>query len=573
MSGTAKILLVCPPFQRCDMSSLSTAHLATYLRAHGIPCAEYYPHIELAVTLGSEVYQGAAREGRSHGELLFAEGLHDLAEDASITRGLSGFGNRRQRDELRSEFVRKSVERIVRTDATHVGFTTSFNQLMASLFLARGVKQADARRTIVFGGAACTEPMGSRILQAYPGIVDHVVSGFGETSLLRIGRGEAPESALVLGDQGIELESMPIPEYEQFLAALSAVGWTEPVALTFETSRGCWWGQKHHCRFCGVNGKTLQFRTKSPQRAIDEIRTLWDRYHRNLFATDAIMPVGYADEVMPKLAEFHSGPKLFYELKSPMRQDQIAALARARVQGQPGLESLSTHLLQLLDKGGSAIRNIAFLKWSRERGLALGWNQLFAIPGERVADYDDQIELMKWIVHLPPPTGAFPIRIARFSPYFEDYRSYGWTRVEPLPEYRSWHPHLDAGALAETAAFFSGEGGPDPGPYAARFRTAIEQWGEQNERGDGLFLDPQAGLVRNQNGSGYQFARQPVLDAVIAATHDVTSVARVIEQTRCGMGVLRQMQQLGLVFIEQERVINLAVRTQLDSAEQATLDD
>lgn len=55
-----------------------------------------------------------------------------------------------------------------------------FNQLMACLCLARVVKQAGAGRTIIFGGAACTEPMGSAILRAYPGIVDDVVSGFGE---------------------------------------------------------------------------------------------------------------------------------------------------------------------------------------------------------------------------------------------------------------------------------------------------------------------------------------------------------------------------------------------------------
>lgn len=571
MSRSPKILLVCPPFQRCDMSSLSTAHLATYLRAHGIDCSEYYPHLELAVAMGTQAYEGAARDSRSCGELFFAEGLHDLAEDPLVEQRLSVFGTRAQRDELRSDFVRKSIERIVRADATHVGFTTSFNQLMASLCLARGVRLSGAGCKIVFGGAACTEPMGSQILRAYPDIVDHVVSGFGEGPLLRIGRGEVIELGLIQGDREVDLDSMPIPEYEHFLEALSEAAWTDAVALTFETSRGCWWGQKHHCRFCGVNGSSLRFRAKSTQRAIDEIRTLWDRYHRNLFATDAILPAPYADEVMPKLAEYGTGPKLFYELKSPMRQDQIVSLARARVQGQPGLESLSTHLLQLLDKGGSALRNIAFLKWSRERGLAVGWNQLFAIPGEQVSDYDEQIELMKWVVHLAPPTGAFPVRIARYSPYFEDFRSYGWSSVEPLPEYRSWHPHLNSAALAEIAAFFHGEGGPDPTPYEARFRTAIEQWCDQNARGDGLFLDAEAGLVRNQNGSGYQFAPHPVLDAVIAATHDVTAVARVIEQTHCGMGVLRQMQQLGLLFIEQDKVINLAVRTQLDPTEQARI--
>lgn len=147
MSSAAKILLVCPPFQRCDMSSLSTAHLSTYLRAHGVECSEYYPHLELAVKLGSEVYAGAAQDSRSHGELLFAEGLHDLAEDALLDQRLSVFGNRRQRHELRLEFLRRSVDHIVRLGATHVGFTTSFNQLcwLRGHLWWRGLHRADGK--------------------------------------------------------------------------------------------------------------------------------------------------------------------------------------------------------------------------------------------------------------------------------------------------------------------------------------------------------------------------------------------------------------------------------------------
>lgn len=30
--------------------------------------------------------------------------------------------------------------------------------------------------------------------------------------------------------------------------------------LLYEASLGCWWGEKHHCTFCGLNGTTMKFR-------------------------------------------------------------------------------------------------------------------------------------------------------------------------------------------------------------------------------------------------------------------------------------------------------------------------
>jgi radical SAM superfamily enzyme YgiQ (UPF0313 family) len=38
-----------------------------------------------------------------------------------------------------------------------------------------------------------------------------------------------------------------------------------------ETARGCWWGAKHHCTFCGLNQNDMAFRAKSPQCAMDEL--------------------------------------------------------------------------------------------------------------------------------------------------------------------------------------------------------------------------------------------------------------------------------------------------------------
>src|ERR1041385_1751721 len=88
---------------------------------------------------------------------------------------------------------------------------------------------------------------------------------------------------------------------------------------------------------------------------------------------------------------------------------------------QPGIESLSTRLLQLMHKGTTAIQNLALLKWSREQGISLAWNQLCGIPGESQSDYDDQIALIEQIPHFNPPDGPNPVRLDRYSPYFAKY--------------------------------------------------------------------------------------------------------------------------------------------------------
>ena len=42
-------------------------------------------------------------------------------------------------------------------------------------------------------------------------------------------------------------------------------------SLLIESARGCWWGAKQHCTFCGLNGETMTFRAKSAPRVLAEL--------------------------------------------------------------------------------------------------------------------------------------------------------------------------------------------------------------------------------------------------------------------------------------------------------------
>ena len=72
----------------------------------------------------------------------------------------------------------------------------------------------------------------------------------------------------------------PYPDHSDFLRDFSASAASLHLRpeLTMETSRGCWWGQKHHCTFCGLNGKGMRYRSKSSTRAFDEIVHLVGAY-------------------------------------------------------------------------------------------------------------------------------------------------------------------------------------------------------------------------------------------------------------------------------------------------------
>jgi ribosomal peptide maturation radical SAM protein 1 len=541
---------------------LAVAQLATLLRSRNIACGEAYLHFDFARLIGNLMYNQITDAGSGlQGELLFAEGLHGTPTDPQVEAQITQlYGPYAQRSAALTELGERCLNRVEAEGPDLVGMSTSFNQLLPSLWLSRLIKQKYPQIQIVLGGAACSEPMGQRVLQSYPD-VDFAVSGFGESALLALGSGRQAKERLIRGYEAPELDSLPVPEYEHFLNQAAEFAEDSKLALTFESSRGCWWGQKNHCTFCGLNGVEMRFTAKSHQRVVSEIRALWERYEKNLFATDTIMSRDHLRTVMVDLGQFEKGPHLFYEVKSNMSESDIVALRRANVRTlQPGIESLNTHLLWLLKKGVSAIRNLALLKWCRERGISALWNLLCMIPGEKSEDYDQQLLLFDKIPHFHPPHMVNPIRIDRFSPYFNNYADFGWERIEPFPEYRWLHPHLSEEALADVAYHFNGVGGIAPGPYLKRLKGAVKDWVERNQQGDGLFVDPEKGLVRNECGHGMRYGLKPDLQAVVDMTHDIVPIERVMAGTGCSRTVIDQLAKANILYVEGDKVLNLSVR-------------
>ncbi|MBD0363764.1 MAG: RiPP maturation radical SAM protein 1, partial [Coleofasciculus sp. C3-bin4] len=227
--------------------------------------------------------------------------------------------------------------------------------------------------------------------------------------------------------------------------------------LPIETSRGCWWGQKNHCTFCGLNGGGMTYRSKSPNRVVEEFVQLSQRYGLRKFqVVDNILAMNHINTVLPIFAALKEPYAIFYETKANLKRQQVQQLAEAGVHSiQPGIESMHDSALKLLNKGNTAVINVQLLKWAREFGIAVGWNFLVGAPGESGEWYAEILQWLPWIVHLQPPSGMSPIRYDRFSLYHERPTDYGLT-LKPNRAYSFVYP-LSPEAMADLAYFFEDE--------------------------------------------------------------------------------------------------------------------
>jgi ribosomal peptide maturation radical SAM protein 1 len=291
-----------------------------------------------------------------------------------------------------------------------------------------------------------------------------------------------------------DMDRLPLPDYrdyfEQFKASRYDRDWQPSVFL--ETSRGCWWGERMHCTFCGLNGESMTFRSKSPARAVAEITEMTRRYPGcDIQAIDNIIDFKYFKEVLPALEERRLKVNLFYETKSNLKKEHVRLLRRARVlKIQPGIESFSDAVLKLMRKGVTGLQNVQLLKWCKEYGVQPSWNFIWGFPGEPPEEYDRQSRLVPLLTHLPPPVAQAQIRLDRFSPNFFDAERLGFADVRPLPAYEHVY-QLAPAAVANLASYFRyAYAEPrDVERYTSRLARELTTWKRVAQRSELLSVD------------------------------------------------------------------------------------
>jgi ribosomal peptide maturation radical SAM protein 1 len=512
-----RVALVSMPFgMDAATPSIQLGLLRAIAEEAGFATDTYHLYLDLAARITPEVYSNVSlHRGHMTGEWLFtvaAFGTRAQEPDEEYFRAFPGaveWFKKSGKDasylsSLRHlivpQYIADCLAMVDWADYQVVGFSSSFQQQVASLALARRIKEVYPSVKIVFGGANMEGEMGPEHVRAFP-FIDYAVVGEGDIvfpALLRcLADGQDPgalESVASRGPLGVrysgqaapihDLDALPAPNYDEYFERARRLGLLKPsqvpASLPFESSRGCWWGAKHHCTFCGLNRQVMGYRAKSPERVFVELAELARRYRVHRFsAVDNILDMKYIKEVFASFEESKTDYEFFYEVKTNLTREQLRTLSRGGVRSlQPGIESLSSHVLQLMRKGATMLQNVRTLKWCRYYGITVNWNLIYGFPGETENDYRRELEVLHRLGHLQPPSGCFPIWLERFAPYFSDRASFPVRDVRPERSYRYvYPPHVD---LEKIAYFFDYSMGETTAEEVHRpTQELVAQWWQQ----------------------------------------------------------------------------------------------
>jgi ribosomal peptide maturation radical SAM protein 1 len=554
MGSKPRVLLVAMPFAAIHTPSLALGLLKAELARAGAACDVLYLNVLFAQMTGWSAYDVIERSSALlAGEQMFARDLFggsipsDREYEAEVLAGVDA-KTQRELQHLKAHvpsFLANCMQRVQWDAYDVIGFSSVFEQNLASLSLARRIKERHPKAAIVFGGANCEGIMGRSLHRCFP-FVDYVVTGEGDVVfpelVRRLGAGEplddlrgivfrrGGESVSTGSPQKIvDLDALPYPDFSEYFDLVERTG--APLRerhVVLETARGCWWGEKAQCTFCGLNGEGIAFRAKSPERAVEEVAHLVRTYRARYVRTvDNMMSPGYYDTFLPRLADANLGVDLFYEVRPTLTKEQIAALAKARVTSvQAGIESLNTHILKLMKKGTSALRNVEFLKHCRQAGVYVDWNLLFGFPGEQVEDYDEVLDLAATITHLNPPSSIGRIRLDRFSPNFERAAELGFTNVRPWHLFKYVYP-FDAGTLMDLVYYFDCERS-DAFDDGGRLRRLSERVSDWKQRGDRMLAERVNGSIVIHDSRPSAPAAKTVLNGVDADIYEYCDTRRTV---------------------------------------------
>ncbi|MCL4542996.1 MAG: RiPP maturation radical SAM C-methyltransferase, partial [Chloroflexi bacterium] len=361
------VALVYPPFGPSGLPSLGLALLSAGIKARGHVCRTWYWNYDLIARMpGASFDQRLAayqvltnRTWHPFNEWVFAGSVYGRKQaerDAAAVQELLRLeamiagGPIRAVDLLR---LRREAQQIVDTMTDRlepfdvVGIATTFYQNLPALALARRIKERWPGKVVVLGGANCDGEMGEGLMRlfdsidfAFSGEVDFAFPDFVD----RLSRSAAlddvpgllrrvPDGEIIAGPKALplqNLDALPYPDFDDYVAERHRAGFdvTRDLVLALESSRGCWWGEKQHCTFCGLNAMGIGYRWKSQERFRAEVTQVLKRYHtRFLFMTDNILAMEYYDDFMRWAMDADLQVDFFYEIKANVKRWHVERLA------------------------------------------------------------------------------------------------------------------------------------------------------------------------------------------------------------------------------------------------------
>lgn len=353
--------------------------------------------------------------------------------------------------------LKENMENVVKTatkyQPDHIGISAMTPTIHRSIDLSTKLKTELPETPIVFGGP---EPSQNPRKTLEYACVDTVVVGEGEYAMLDIVKNNL--SGIIYGKPIKDLDKLPFPARHLLPMDLYFSG----VSLskrnpqsTMITSRGC----PHDCAFCSKSTFGRDYRVRSPENVVSEIKYLMNDYNvKEISFWDDIW--GLKDSWTKEFCNLILKEKLDITWSCETRVDAVN-LEKLKLMKKSGcwnifygIESGNQDLLDLIGKGITLEQARNAIKWSKEAGIEVRANFMLALPGEtpekakRTIDFAKELDpdFVKFNITTPYPGtrlydqameyGVLENSPDRFTNYFPVFVPNGYSSKEEILKLR-----------------------------------------------------------------------------------------------------------------------------------------
>ena len=470
---TVDVLFAYMPYHQLSHPALGASILKTCLVKQGINTKIKYYGMNFAERIGIIPYENIKNSESTKllGEWTFSRAaFYDKDEETksviSKNPKLEENTQLQKVAELANQWIIDEAEKILQKPPKIVICSSMFQQNVASLAILRRLKEQCPEIKTIMGGPNTEGELGVGLLRRAPWL-DYISAGEGEESLPELCQHilsrstcfQPPKGVLKQSDVGhidkgqdistsrailTSMDKSPEPTFDDYFSDLKSSNLEITPGLLMESSRGCWWGQRSHCTFCGLNGEGMNYRVKDASSMAEQLKSKIQEHRiKRVEFVDNIIDKGYFKSFLPLIED--QDLSLFYETKADFSESDAEQFLKSGVRFiQPGIEALHDSVLKLMRKGTSAALNIECLRLCKEYGLRPAWSILTEFPGEEETWYKETCELLPKLIHLQPANAMIAIRYDRFSPYHDNPAQWGLDLV-PYNSYEYVYPKTEKG--------------------------------------------------------------------------------------------------------------------------------
>jgi ribosomal peptide maturation radical SAM protein 1 len=330
-----------------------------------------------------------------------------------------------------------------------IGFTLNYGQFLPSLALSKMIKNGFPEKKIIFGGSTVINELGINILKTFNWI-DFIIAGEGEESLFLLANNQNTiysipgliyrfnnEIRWNKNEDFIDINDLPYPIFHSYYNDLNKV--SDELKqyhllygrLPIELSRGCWWNK---CTFCNISTHHKEYREKTNQRFIEELKYISEEYRVIDFQIIGnTLPKNNIQDFCTEILKLKRDFSFCIEARAGyLTQNDYTLLKNAGFNYiQTGIETFSSNYLRKMNKGVKVIDNIAALKHCRENDIINSYNLIINYPNEEKKDFIETLEITDLFKNYldPPQLSNFVVGFG--SPIYTHFKQFNIEKLVP----------------------------------------------------------------------------------------------------------------------------------------------